>query len=455
VAKKKHRRDKKKKKPAPSLPSGVAAALREAGSLMRQGRPAKAAELLSQADRRHPNNPTLLAALLDAYHRLRDFAEYLRVIIQLQALTPDNPNQLLMLAAAHALNGFPALALRAYEQFLERWPSRPESETARPEAATFRAMLEENLFPRLGAGGEVALELAVLHDEVQVFLSQGKFARARETAARLLERRPDFGPAWNNTSEAFIREGRFPEAAEACGRVLALEPDNFFALSNLTRCQYLSGRLDEAWATAGRLKAVTSAAPDVWAKKVEALSYLGDDQGVLEVWQAAGASETAGEALQDELFLHLVAVAHWRLGQEDEARRLWQEALRCSPGLEVAAENLDDLRKPAGKRHAPWPFAFNNWMAKEALCGAVFGRRPPVGGHAGQVPAGRSERAGHADAAARAVGLEARAGVVRPASFRRTSAVPRRLRGDPRTRGRPRLHWPAGCCGRTPPGRTA
>jgi tetratricopeptide (TPR) repeat protein len=367
VAKKKKRRDRKKKKPVPSLPSGVAAALREAGSLMRQGRAAKAAELLSQADRRHPNNPTLLAALLDAYHQMRDFAGYLDVIIRLQALRPDNPNRLLMLAAAYLVNGYPALSLRAYEQFLERWPDRPEAEIARPEAAKVRAVLEEHPFPGLEASGAEGRELAVLNEQVLLYLSQGKLSQTREAAARLLERRPDFVPAWNNTAEVLIREGHFAEAAEACGRVLALQPDNFFALSNLTRCQYLSGRLDEAWATAGRLKAVTSSAGDIWVKKAEALSYLGDDAGVLEAWRGAMAAGLDGPPMQYGLLLHLAAVAHYRQGQENEARRLWQNALRHWPGMDEAARNLDDLRKPAGQRHAAWPFAFHYWVTREAM----------------------------------------------------------------------------------------
>ncbi len=367
MAKKKNRRDKKKKKPAPPLPSKVADALWEAKSLMRQDRAAKAAELLSEADRRHPNNPTILSVLLDAYHQMRDFEGYLRVIAQLQALTPDNPIRLLMLAAAYLVNTFPALALRAYRQFLERWPNRPEAETARAEAAKISAMLEEHQFRRLGGSGDEGMELAILDDEVRLFLSQGKFAQARQSAARMLERRPKFVPAWNNTAEAFFGEGRLAEAAEACGRALALEPDNFFALGNRTRCQYLSGRLDEAWATAQRLKAITSTAGDVWVKKAEALSYLGDDQGVLDAWRGGVAAGLQGPPQQDGLLLHLAAVAHYRQGQEDEARRLWQEALRHWPGLDEAARNLDDLRKPVGQRHAAWPYSFRHWLTREML----------------------------------------------------------------------------------------
>jgi tetratricopeptide (TPR) repeat protein len=272
-----------------------------------------------------------------------------------------------MLAAAYMVNAFPALSLQAYQRFLERWPDRPEAVLARADAAKVRAGLEQHLFPQLGADGAEGLALGVLHDEVQVLLAQGRFAVARATAARLLERRPRFVPAWNNTSQACMGEGRFGEAADVCRRVLALEPDNFHALSNLTRCLLLSGRADEARATAGRLKAVTSTASDVWVKKAEALSYLGDDQGVLEAWRAGRGAGLPASPLHAGLFLHLAAVALCRQGQEGEARRLWQDALRRAPDLELAAANLEDLRQPAGKRHAPWPFAFRYWLQQSAL----------------------------------------------------------------------------------------
>jgi tetratricopeptide (TPR) repeat protein len=366
VGKKKKRRD-RKHKPAPGLPSRVAAALREAEGLMRRRRWAGAAELLAETDRRHPRQRPVLSALLDAYHQLRDFPNYLRICTQLQALSPDNANLLLMLAAAYLVNAFPALSLRAYQQFLERWPDRPEADLARQEAARAREFLEQHAFPALGASGAEGLDLVVLHEEVQVFLSQGRFTQARETAARLLERRPGFVPAWNNTAEAYLREGRYPEAADACRRALAIDPDNFHALSNLTRCLCLGGQMEEAREVAQRLKAVTSTAGDVWVKKAEALSYLGDDGGVLDAWRGSTAAGQTGSPLHAGLLLHLAAVAFCRQGKEDEARRLWQEAVKHSPGLEAPAENLEDLRRPVGQRHAPWPFALRYWLPAAAL----------------------------------------------------------------------------------------
>src|SRR5262249_43547409 len=156
-------------------------------------------------------------------------------------------------------------------------------------------------------------------------------------------------------------------ALAAARRALELSPDNFHALSNLTRYLLLTGHADEARATAERLKAVESPNPDARVKKAEALSYLGDDEGVLAAWR--GAEQAGAESLGAHAgFLkHLAAVAFCRQGQEAAARDLWRAALKKSPGLDLPRDNLEDLKKPVGERHAPWPFAFNYWAQGPAI----------------------------------------------------------------------------------------
>jgi len=129
----------------------------------------------------------------------------------------------------------------------------------------------------------------------------------------------------------------------------------------------MSGRVDEAEHWAERLKAVESDATDVWLKRAEALTYVGDDQGVLDVFSAAERAGYHGPPLSHSILYHLAAVAAMRLGREDQARRYWKQALKLSPGLELARDNLSDLRKPVGERHAPWPFNFPDWVTQKAI----------------------------------------------------------------------------------------
>jgi hypothetical protein len=84
----------------------------------------------------------------------------------------------------------------------------------------------------------------------------------------------------------------------------------------------LQGRVDEARRAAERLQAAQSDRDDIWIKKAEAFSYLGDDRAALAAFdgaQAAGALERLSNC---EMLYHLAAVAACRLGQEDRAREL-------------------------------------------------------------------------------------------------------------------------------------
>src|SRR5207244_439117 len=114
-----------------------------------------------------------------------------------------------------------------------------------------------------------------------------------------------------------------------------------------------------------------SSHPDNWVKRAEAFSYLGDDKGVLDcVREATEALEgkfTAGDAV----LLHLAAAAECRLDRAEAAETLWKRVLKLAPGFDLARENLQDMRRPVGKRHAPWPYSLPHWVRKEAVDGLM------------------------------------------------------------------------------------
>jgi tetratricopeptide (TPR) repeat protein len=150
-------------------------------------------------------------------------------------------------------------------------------------------------------------------------------------------------------------------------QVLELEPENIHALSNLVRFCCLSGRWEQAQPYAQRLKESQANAWDGWTKKVEGLSYLGDDAGILEVFEQAQGSNDLKLGLTSAMFHHLVAVALTRSGQLKQAREEWQQALQRTPGYPLAQENLHDLKLPVGQRHAPWSFHLGDWIMKKAI----------------------------------------------------------------------------------------
>ncbi|MGH2544650.1 MAG: tetratricopeptide repeat protein, partial [Ardenticatenaceae bacterium] len=223
------------------------------------------------------------------------------------------------------------------------------------------------LLPPLALTGEDSYELAQMHEEVQISLARGELEAGRKRAEELVRRAPHFVSVLNNLSNIHFAEGDLAKAISTCRRALEQDPDNFHALSNLARFLLISGQTEEATEKAEQLKTVQSESPDLWVKQAEALSALGDDQGVLDVFTDAEQEGYLDTPLVNPFLYHLAGVAALRLGDEPSARRHWKRALELMPGQEITRQNLDDLRKPVGERHAPWPFPFNNWLPKRTL----------------------------------------------------------------------------------------
>ncbi|MCI0489162.1 MAG: tetratricopeptide repeat protein [Blastocatellia bacterium] len=333
---------------------------------MRRKRWTEAREMLESLDNRFPRRPEVLTDLVNVNVELKDMRSCLKYCERLAAIVPNDPDITMSLAGAYIANLYPALGLRTFRRFLDRWPDHERADEARKTVALIESGADE-MMEDIGLAGEDGFELAAMHEEVQCLMTQRRYVESRKLAEALLDSRPDFAPALNNMSLSFFIEGDSDQAIASAERVLAFAPDNFQALSNLTRYLCLSGRLEEAEEMAGRLKQIEAHTNPVCLKKAEALTYLGDDQGVLDVFEEAQAAGLIEAPLLDPLFYHLTAVAAMRLGQEEKARACWREALDLSPGFELVQENLADLRNPEGARHAPWPYNFAQWVPQKTV----------------------------------------------------------------------------------------
>jgi tetratricopeptide (TPR) repeat protein len=342
------------------------AELQRAAALMERERWREAQEVLETLHRRHPGRAEVLLPLMEVAYQLHDYRRYETVCEQLLRLQPDDPDLNVTMAAAYLLNFRPARALLAFRRFLERWPDHEQADHARQTAGELEEKIGEMVRDSAIAGKD-EVELAALHEETQSLLERGQFADTRRVAAKLLDRCPRFAPALNNISQTYFAEGNMAQAVATTQRVLDFEPENVHALSNLSRYRCLSGDLEGARQYAARLRASTAAAADRALKIAEAFSYLGDDQAVLDAYRSAEEGRADDTSLNNPLLHHLAAVAVMRLGDEKEARKHWQRALAIDPDFQLAQDNLNDLRQPVGKRHAPWPFTLGNWITPEAV----------------------------------------------------------------------------------------
>jgi tetratricopeptide (TPR) repeat protein len=340
--------------------------LDEAERLSESGRHIEAHTLLELLNRRFPNRQDILAALYNECIFMNDVRGVLRTAAKLIRFDPDDPDLTFSLAGAYMGTERPAMALRTFRRFIERWPESEQADYARDTISKLELLMNEYLSDFI-VTGEDALEICEMHEQSQVLTDIGEFDEAREMINQILQRHPNFISSMNNLSLIAMIDGKLEEAIETAGRVLAQDENNYNALANIVRFLVLCGRMEEARSYADRLKAIDLQTIEIWVKKAEAFTFLGDDAAVLDVLREFEQAKVMRPPANAAPILHLAAVATMRSGNEDEAKRLWEGALEIAPGFDLARENLDDLRKPVGERHAPWPFGINEWIRHKTI----------------------------------------------------------------------------------------
>lgn len=347
-----------------NLPRRLREGLDEAEELLKKGKAAEALDILQELDERYPDQVYVLEMLATVYFDLKDAHSHLRAVRRLHRLTPNRPQVKLALANAYLTNTFPLLALVTFREFLKRWPQHEHADKVRTTARKLEDTLPK-LLEDMGLNFETDFDFACQHEEAQVCANSGEFARAKSLAEKMQRQKPNFTPPLNNLSQIYWLEGDLPRAIETCRRALAIEADNVHALANLARYLYLTGQKEEAATLIERLKASTAKASERWNKIAEALAFIGDDQGVLEL--AAQAEKEAHPIELNEYFYHLVAASECLLGKEKQARAHWQRALKINANFKPAQENLDDLKKPAHERNGPWAFSVQQMLPQNII----------------------------------------------------------------------------------------
>lgn len=321
-------------------------------------------QLLELADRPNPH-PMVLQALASVAQALEDWRSYLLALESWHRQQPNDADVTLALGDAYMRNLRPVLALRTFESFQQRWPDHPQVPEVEQVLMQLRPSVDEML-AEAGLSGEEGLQLAALHEEIQSLMDQGRTSEARATAQKFLKRWPDFVPVLNNLTLVLTVEGAYDQAIATARRALEIDPENVHARGNLIRVLMMTGQVEEARTEADRLALVEDVREDQWLKLAEAFSFVGYDERVLDVHERAEAARALGMP-GGAYICHLAAVAAMNRGDEQRARQLWERALKLDPGMHSARENLADLSRPVGQRHAPWPFELRNWVSERVM----------------------------------------------------------------------------------------
>ncbi len=362
MPKSRHKKRKHQNKPL-SLLFNPSKELKQIDAMIEAGGLPEALQKLQELAPRLPNRVEVFEIMLMLAVELNDKQTLLKAAIRLAELQPHVPAHHFNLFSAYKQNLMPALALKTGRYFLSRWPDDSElGRDLKKDVEQLTELLQKDAL-KLQLPEDDWLEPMVLHEKVQVALSQKKFEETKRLATQLMAIMPHFPAPYNNRSLANWLLGDAEAAIADARRVLEIDPGNVHALSNLTRFLRLTNRLDEARETAERLKAADSRSVDVWTKKAEALSYLFDDAGVLQVAEQADKAGALWGEHADPFLLHLAGVAAAQLGEEKKARKFLTEAAKIAPSFARAQANLDDLDKPLGERDGAWAFELTDWLS--------------------------------------------------------------------------------------------
>jgi len=368
------RLDKKQKRNSTPLARQVTPKLADKGDkayeLIRVRRFAEAEQLLDRLDKRYP---AIVEAQLYLYQTTENHELCCQAADRLTKLTPRDPDARLMYAQESMFCGRIGIALANYRLFLRRWPDHANAQKAKNAIELIEPECEANM---QGMGfGDAGLELLVMHEEVLACIQSGQFEDTAEKCLELLKRAPDCIPARNNLALAYFQSGNVEKAAHVAQETCLLAPDNRFGEAMLGKLRFLSGKEDEANAIADRIVVNPPTELDPLAAAIELLSFLGRDENIVVLSEAALDREIADPRCH-AMVLHYLAVAQFRLGDEEAARSSWEKCLKAMPTHPDARENLEDL--DSGQGHAPWPESIGKWIP-QAIFDNMFGSRRAVG----------------------------------------------------------------------------
>jgi tetratricopeptide (TPR) repeat protein len=146
----------------------------------------------------------------------------------------------------------------------------------------------------------------LLYDAALTAEKLERFEILEANLRKLIQVKPDHAHAYNALGYSFAdRNTRLPEARKLIEKALELAPEDFFIIDSLGWVQYREGDLKGAAATLRR-------------------AYVGRPDA--------------------EIGAHLGEVL-WVLGEQDEARRVWDEALKSGPDNETLQKTIQRFRK--------------------------------------------------------------------------------------------------------------
>jgi tetratricopeptide (TPR) repeat protein len=203
---------------------------------------------------------------------------------------------------------------------------RPEAQLRIAQSLAAAGRIDEARKHLRGLPGDAAAVARHRLAEVQLLREAGRDGEAYEVVEQALRAQPDDSDLLYESAMLAERLGRLPVMESRLRKLIALKPDSAHAYNALGYALADRGqRLAEAEALIRKALVLAPEDPFIIDSMGWVLFRRGDSAG------AAAQLEKAYRQRPDpEIAAHLGEV-YWRLGRQDEARRLWAEALKAHP----------------------------------------------------------------------------------------------------------------------------
>lgn len=324
----------------------------------------QAVESLNDLVARAPHRADVFETMLMLGTKMHDANLCLEAASRLVEIQPYAATNHYNLFIVYLQNGFPALALRTGTDFLKRWPEHKHGIGLPKILQDVRqSLLEERLVAQFPE--ERRLEILMLHDGALLGIMRSNYEQTVECTSRLIHLEPSFVPAYNNRSFAYWALCEHSSALADIERALELEPENVHGLFMKVRFCVFAQRIDEAHTVAKRLKHVRTNDLNLIVKQAEALLFLQDNAGVLEV--VARMEANSENTIVDAMLRLYAGCAAARLEDTAKARVFLNEARKHKLVSERAEAQLADLDKPEGQRENSSPFLLDHWMPRRMV----------------------------------------------------------------------------------------
>ncbi|MEM7797950.1 MAG: hypothetical protein AAF633_02065, partial [Chloroflexota bacterium] len=370
MAKRKKGRNKQKrssKKPARKIDRAFEQALEliESGA---QEDLLEAKKLLIQLLEKRPGQPAILGSLTDVSLELDHYREFAYYGDQYLPFASEDERGVLINNLVYAYSPqqlfYPALALDHARRLKQEYPD------FNPKIDQFIDMLEGFLKDEAQRLEEYSMlpenkraEAIILQDKVRFMVESSYFNEAIRLGEEALSQGFTQRSMRNNLTLAYFSSGRFKRAEAIALELLDAYPDNPHTLANLVKMTFMTGRLKEAERYVERIKHVQSPHNDLFAKQMESLAYMADDEGIKTIFEQA----ESAKAMISPFMYHCAAVAHYHSGEQKAAWRLWRKALKADPTFDMAEKSLDERFKSEEERHVPWYYSLHYWFPQIIL----------------------------------------------------------------------------------------